>query len=100
MLNKITTLKTTYESLFETLELLEEEGVLSFIDCSESVEQDGTSCHYGFWIDIYDSEDENVEELYFFLSGHCQWSSCQNSPSEIMEIDGVEIAWNLEEDEA
>lgn len=100
MLSKITTLKTTYESLLETLELLEEEGVLSFIDCSEDVEQDGTSCHYGFWIDIYDSEDEDVEELYLFLSGHCQYSSCQDFPLEMIEVDNIQIAWNLEEDEA
>lgn len=93
------TLKTTYESLLETLTKLEEKGLLSFIDHSEDVMADNSDCHYGFWIDVdeNDVEDELIENLYDFLSCHCQWSSCDDFPTEMMEIDGIAIVWNVEE---
>ena len=92
------TLKTTYESLLEVLTDLEEKGLLNFIDHSESIQLDKSECHYGFWIDVDESdiEDEAIEELYDFLSGHCQVSSCDDFPTEMMEVDDVAIAWNVE----
>ena len=92
------TLKTTYESLLETLTNLENMGLLSFVDHSDDVMADGSVCNYGFWIDVDESDVENeaIEDLYNFLSGHCQFSSCDDFPTEMMEIDGVAIAWNIE----
>lgn len=98
----MTELKTTYETLSEALTELEEDDQLSFVNCSDDINDYESMPHYGFWIEI-DQEalaNEDVSKLYGFLKGHCDFESEQiykdtNTKTEIFSLENIEIAWNI-----